>query len=311
MNNALESLLECPCCGGKNFTQVIDCKDYTVSNNVFSLVDCGVCGLRFTNPRPGEMDIGAYYKSEEYISHSGTAKGFINRAYLMVRNYTLRGKVRLIESLSPHTESVLDYGAGTGDFLAALKRAGFAVSGIEPSAEARKRAEDIHQIKIDSGVESSGLGVGSFDVITMWHVLEHVHRLSETILDLKSFLKDDGVMLIAVPNCESYDARFYKKFWAAYDVPRHLYHFNQSSMKMFLEKHGLMIVKTLPMYFDSFYVSLLSEKYIAERKKNSAIARAKTLALTMRAFFIGLLSNLMGLSNKKYFSSLIYVVRKK
>lgn len=292
----MESLLSCPSCSGKNITKFIDCKDFTVSKSTFSIMLCGNCELKFTSPRPAEADIAPYYQSEEYISHSGSSKGFINRIYLIVRNYTLGKKVALIQSLSGHGKNVLDYGAGTGDFLNALKKAGFAVSGIEPSAQAREHARQNHKIDLASSIETLNLKPGTLNCITMWHVLEHVHRLHETLEALKNSLTGDGVMLIAVPNADSYDASVYKEYWAAYDVPRHLYHFNQSSITMLLEKHGLWVERVMPMIFDSFYVSMLSEKY-----KGGNI---------LKAFFTGLLSNSKGSGNKKYFSSLIYIVRK-
>lgn len=305
----MESLLNCPACGGKNIAKFIDCKDFTVSKEAFSIVLCG-CGLKFTSPRPAEADIAPYYQSEEYISHSGSSKGFINCIYLIVRNYTLGKKVALVKSLSGHGKKVLDYGAGTGDFLNALKKEGFIVSGIEPSAQAREHAERTHGLVLQPEIGNWKLEIGRYDVITMWHVLEHVHRLNETLEALKNSLTGDGVMLVAVPNADSYDARVYEEFWAAYDVPRHLYHFNQTSMTMLLEKHGLRVDDVLPMYFDSFYVSMLSEKYKEASGKRQEERGGVGLAGLARAVWNGLVSNSKGGGDKKYFSSLIYVVRK-
>lgn len=292
----LEKLDYCPCCGGKNLSQYIDCKDFTVSSAIFSIVLCGDCKLKFTSPRVAEGDIAGYYESEDYISHSGTRKGLINRLYLLVRNYTLKQKVGLIASFNLSGNNVLDYGAGTGDFLNALKRAEYIVSGVEPSAQARTLAKSKHGLELFDGINHASFTIHHFDVITLWHVLEHIHQLNETLQKFKSLLKDDGVLLVAVPNADSYDARVYKEFWAAYDVPRHLYHFNIESMKELMKRNGFVIEKVLPMYFDSFYVSMLSEKY-----KNGNI---------VRAFLLGLLSDMQGLFYKRNFSSLIYVLKK-
>jgi 2-polyprenyl-3-methyl-5-hydroxy-6-metoxy-1,4-benzoquinol methylase len=291
----MESLLNCPACGGKNISKFIDCKDFTVSKETFSIMLCGDCKLKFTSPRPAEANIAPYYQSEEYISHSGKATGFINRIYLIIRSYTLIKKVQMILRLVGKNKSVLDYGAGTGDFLNALKGAGFTVAGVEPSATARENAKTNFGIVLTDNIQQSISNNQVFDLVTMWHVLEHVHRLDETLLQLKNLLTPSGVMLVAVPNADSYDASVYKEYWAAYDVPRHLYHFNQSSMTMLLEKYGMRVEKIMPMVFDSFYVSMLSEKY-----KGGNI---------LKAFFTGLWSNIKGAGDKKYYSSLIYVVR--
>ncbi len=292
----MEVLLNCPACGGKNVSKFIDCKDFTVSKEVFSIMLCGDCKLKFTSPRPAEADIAPYYQSEEYISHSGKATGFISRMYLIIRSYTLIKKVQMILRLVGKNKSVLDYGAGTGDFLNALKGAGFMVAGVEPSAQAREHARQTHKIELSSNIETLSAEPGTLNVITMWHVLEHVHRLDETLEALKNLLMPNGVMLVAVPNADSYDAAVYKEYWAAYDVPRHLYHFNQPSMTMLLEKHGMRVEQVMPMVFDSFYVSMLSEKY-----KGGNI---------LKAFLTGLWSNIKGTGDKKYYSSLIYVVKK-
>ncbi len=291
----MELLEECPACGAKNISKFIDCKDFTVTKESFRIVQCNACQLKFTNPRPPEIAIGPYYQSEEYISHTATKKGIINRIYLIVRQYTLVKKVQLILRLVGKSKRVFDYGAGTGDFLKTMKNAGFTVEGMEPSAQAREYALKTHGLVIQDRLGQAGNGE-LFDVVTMWHVLEHVHRLDKTLGALKDKLAGGGVMLVAVPNADSYDARVYKQYWAAYDVPRHLYHFNQSSMKRLLQKHGLQVSNVLPMVFDSFYVSMLSEKY-----KGGSI---------LKAFFNGLWSNIKGSGDKKYYSSLIYVVRK-
>lgn len=293
--NVLES---CPVCENQTHTKFIDCKDFTVSMEQFVIARCNQCGFLFTNPRPEEKQIGKYYESEDYVSHSGTSKGLINKLYHSIREYTIKKKVNLIKYSNPTASTILDYGAGTGEFLNAIKKAGFTVNGIEPSSEARKRAMENFGLNLHPQFNSKESPV--FDVITMWHVLEHVHMLNTLLADLYAQLDSRGTLIIAVPNCDSYDASFYKQYWAAYDVPRHLYHFSKNTMEKLLDKHRFRIDKIYPMYFDSFYVSMLSEKY----KGNNGL-----LGL-IRAGIIGGASNLMGAIDLKYFSSLIYVARK-
>lgn len=228
-------------------------------------MECSTCEFKFTNPRPVESEIGKYYQSEEYISHSNTTKGIINLAYKIVRNYTLKQKLKLINRLTNNREqaaiNLLDIGCGTGDFLHTCKSAGYKVVGIEPNPKALKFAKDKYSLDVKTEDNIKNLGNESFDVITMWHVLEHVHFLNDRIAELKFLLKKNGVLVVAVPNCSSFDAKIYKENWAAYDVPRHLYHFVYQDIKTLFEKKSMSIKEVLPMKFDSYYVSLLSEKY--------------------------------------------------
>lgn len=293
----LEKLESCPVCGSYKFSQFIDCKDFMASGLAFSILECRHCKLKFTCPRPPESNIAPYYASESYISHTETSKGLINKLYHFVRRLTIIQKVRLINSFKLKNKNILDFGAGTGNFLAALKKSGYHVSGIEPSEEARMFALKNNKVNLNAGLSFANFKPTSFSCITLWHVLEHVHQLNNTLEILSSLLTKNGVLLIAVPNAESHDAHIYKEYWAAYDVPRHLYHFTNESMSFLMKKHGFQIKKIRPMYFDSFYVSMLSEKY---RGGN-----------IFRAVFVGLASNILGLFNKRNFSSLIYIVQKR
>lgn len=301
----MEVVTTCPLCGGENYKQHIDCKDFTLSQEIFSIVKCSGCSFLFTNPRPGENEIGVYYKSDDYISHTGTSKGLINKLYHWVRNYTLKGKLKLIKQHHSAAKSILDYGAGTGEFLSVMRANGFEVTGLEPSTEARARAKEVSGIDLRDNSELPVLSANTYDVITLWHVLEHVHRIGETLHELNRVLTDDGLLLIAVPNSASFDAHHYKTYWAAYDVPRHLYHFQVETMEKLLLKYGFTVEKVLPMWFDSFYVSMLSEKYANGNAKSTGIAGL------FSAFYYGFTSNLKGMIDKRNFSSLMYVVRKK
>jgi len=272
----------------------ISCKDYTVSKESFSIVRDENSELLVTSPRPDDDDLGAYYESEDYISHSDSKKSVFDRIYQLVRNYTLRKKIKLINSFHISNKTILDLGAGTGDFLLACQKNGWEVEGVEPSDKARDVAEEKLNQKFKK--EVSEISNRKYDVITMWHVLEHVPNLNEYVIQLKGLLKENGRLIVAVPNHKSFDAEYYGTFWAAYDVPRHLWHFSQSAIAQLFLKENLEVLKILPMKFDAFYVSLLSEKYRNGRMN------------PFKSFYIGMRSNLKAKRTKEY-SSLIYIIK--
>lgn len=293
------SYINCPVCGSSSFKSVLSAKDYTVSNELFEIVECENCSLRFTQNVPDENAIHSYYKSENYISHSDTSKGFINTLYKRVRKKTLKEKRKLIEnSTGLKKGSILDVGSGTGAFANEMKEAGWSVTGLEPDEDARKVASEVHKIELSDIIQFYSLAENSFDAITMWHVLEHVHDLEGYMSKLRSILKERGKLFVAVPNYTSKDAAIYKDYWAAYDVPRHLYHFSPRSMKILVEKHEMKIEQYKPMWFDSFYVSMLSSKYM----------NGKTNLIT--SFINGFRSNLKAMRNIQQCSSVIYIISK-
>lgn len=272
----------------------LSCIDYTVSKDSFSILKDESNDFLITSPRPNDDDLGNFYESEDYISHTDAKKSLFDKVYQLVRNYALNQKIKLINSFNSEQKTILDIGAGTGDFLLACKKNGWKVSGVEPSEKAKKIAEDKLETQLFSNNE--GLKTKQFDVITMWHVLEHVPDVNKTIEELKAFLKSNGRLIIAVPNHKSYDANYYGKFWAAYDLPRHLWHFSQTSIKKLFAKQQMEVVKTLPMKFDAYYVSLLSEKYKTGKMN------------PVKAFITGFRSNLKAKTSKEY-SSLIYIIK--
>lgn len=292
----METINTCIICGSNEITHFMDCKDFTVSQKSFSIQECTKCKFKFTSPRPSSNEIGAYYKSEDYISHSDIKKGFIHRLYHLIRTYTLIKKLQLIMRFSVKKGKLFDYGCGTGAFLSFCTKNGWDTFGYEPDDDARK-------IAIENGAEVTN-DLNSFttslncDVFTMWHVLEHVHDLDSLFSFINKNLKTNGLFVVAVPNPTSFDAKHYKEFWAAYDVPRHLYHFSPENVKQLVEKNGLKLIKILPMVFDSFYVSMLSEKY-----KTGKINYFK-------AFFNGLRSNYKAINNPTEYSSQIYLFKK-
>jgi 2-polyprenyl-3-methyl-5-hydroxy-6-metoxy-1,4-benzoquinol methylase len=291
---------QCPVCAGTQIQNSFSAKDYTVSNEVFTIAKCNGCTHLFTQNVASQNDIGKYYQSENYISHSDTQAGIINKLYHTVRKRTLAGKKNLVQKETGKQQGkILDIGCGTGAFLNTMKEANWNTTGLEPDDTARKKALELYKIQARPSHEIFDLPNDSYDAISMWHVLEHVHQLQEYIAQLKNMLTANGKIFIAVPNYTSYDAQHYGAYWAAYDVPRHLYHFSPASMKTLVEQHGLKIKKIKAMWFDSFYVSMLSEQY-----KNGK-------ANIVKAFFIGLLSNVKTMFDKEKCSSLIYVIEKK
>lgn len=301
----MEVLTECPICEHTSFAPFITCKDYTVSKQNFEIVSCSQCGFKFTNPRPTEADLGQYYESEEYISHSNTNKGLVNKLYQYARYYTLSKKLQLVsQTTRKKNAAILDYGCGTGEFLNTCKSAGWSTKGVEPSDLGRDQAKENYALEVYNDVFDPAFDNDQFDVITLWHVLEHVSRLKPTMERLLHLLKDGGHIIIAVPNPASKDAAIYKEHWAAYDVPRHLYHFTPETIKKLCDQFSLELVRTLPMVLDSFYVSMLSEKYRSEDS-----GKSNPLGLP-KAFWNGFRSNLNASLHPGTSSSQIYVFKK-
>ena len=288
----------CPVCESSDLADYLHSQDHFLSKESFTITSCNDCGFLFTNPRPDEEALPRYYESEAYISHSNVKKGLISSLYQSVRKYTLRKKVGLLTSYIK-TGHALDIGCGTGEFLKSLSKSKFEVTGIEPNEGARNFARNNYGLEVHDENHLRKFANESFNVITMWHVLEHVSNLNERISMIKGLLKKSGILIVAVPNPESFDAEFYHAHWAAWDLPRHLYHFKKQDIFSLFKKVDMEIVKIHPMVFDSFYVSLLSEKY----KTGSANL--------IRPFFVGLISNLKAVLHTKNYSSQIYVIRHK
>lgn len=290
----------CPVCKSNHIQQVLAANDYTVSHEAFTIWQCGDCSLRFTQNIPSINSIAKYYQSDDYVSHSNTKKGFINRLYHLVRSITLRSKRNLVKQVTTLTEgNLLDVGAGTGAFAAIMKKAGWNVTGLEPDEVARQNAKTNHQLNLQTLDALHHQPASHYHAITLWHVLEHVHDLHQYLETFNRILKPTGTLLVAVPNYTSYDAQIYKQHWAAYDVPRHLYHFSPHSMDVLMEQHNMQVVAHKPMWFDSFYVAMLSEKY-----RNGSINY-------LRAVVNGLLSNWKAFDEVSKCSSVIYIIRKK
>lgn len=289
----------CPVCNSGNIHFVLSVKDFTVSEEAFPVWQCDDCTLRFTQEVPDAESINPYYKSDDYISHTNTSKGLINQLYQKVRKRTMRQKAEIVEKLTGLQQGkLLDIGAGVGTFLSTMKNRNWNVTGLEPDRDARILANKLYAINLLSSDKLFDFEKNHFDAITMWHVLEHVHDLHHYIAQLKAIVKDEGKIFIAVPNYTSKDASIYQQYWAAYDVPRHLYHFSPKSIDRLMQQHGLRVINLLPMWYDSFYISMLSSKY--KYGKTQYISSA----------YNGLRSNQQAMQDVDKCSSVIYVIEK-
>jgi 2-polyprenyl-3-methyl-5-hydroxy-6-metoxy-1,4-benzoquinol methylase len=268
-------------------------KDYSVSQETFDLYHDQDLDILITHPQPSLDILGKYYESADYISHTDSKRSLFEKAYHFVKNIALKNKLNLINTYQPSKGLILDIGAGTGDFLSVAQNNGWKTIGVEPSDKAKTIAKNKGVSFVESTTE---LESHTFDVISMWHVLEHVPNLEEQVTELKRLLKPSGTLIIAVPNFKSFDAKHYGKFWAAYDVPIHFWHFSKLAIQKLFERENMKLEKVLPMKFDSFYVSLLSEKYKTGKMNY------------FKAFFIGLQSNWKAKRNFEY-SSHIYILK--
>jgi 2-polyprenyl-3-methyl-5-hydroxy-6-metoxy-1,4-benzoquinol methylase len=289
----------CPVCQNTQTHFALRVKDHSVSQEFFDIYECPRCGFRFTKNPPAGEKMGRYYQSEDYISHSNTREGIVNSLYHAVRNHTLATKYHLLKKETGLSNGDhLDIGAGTGAFVQYMNTHGWKSVGIEPDEKARERALAHHDTQLLPAAAFEGFEPESFDAISLWHVLEHVHDLYPYMERIKTILKPKASVFIAVPNFTSYDATKYGADWAAYDVPRHLYHFSPESMRWLLKAAGFRLIESVPMWWDSYYISLLSEKYAGGRPS------------LIKGFFTGALSNVKALRDKDKCSSLIYVAVK-
>jgi len=289
----------CPLCASKNIQASLATMDYSISKEAFDIFDCADCSFRFTQLIPSPETIGPYYNSEVYISHSDTKEGFVNSVYHRARDLMLNRKRKLVQSLT-QGKRLLDVGSGTGYFLDHMKRNGYQVKGIEIDADARRATKEKFGIEVG---EPASLLEGKIkekvEIVTMWHVLEHLHDLHGYMGSIRHQLTDDGFLLIAVPNHASYDAQYYKKLWAAYDVPRHLWHFTPKTIAQLAAINGFEVVSQKRLPLDPFYNSLLSEQY-----------KGNKLAL-FSGGVVGGISLLKSYLNPKKSTSPIYILKKK
>ena len=287
----------CPVCSCSNLLKKLDCIDHSTSKEKFTIVSCETCDFAFTNPRPKDDSLDRYYKSEMYISHTNNKKGAFNWMYHKVRKYAISTKLNLLRRTSKN-KNHLDIGCGTGEFLNACKKNGYNTKGIEPSKLAREQAIKNFNLSVSKNTNLNQYQNNQFDSISMWHVLEHIPSINKTIEEFNRILSEKGKIIVAVPNHKSLDAKYYKEFWAGWDVPIHLWHFSKFSIEKLFNKYNFKLIEKKPMLFDSFYVSVLSEEYKTGKKK------------FIKGFIIALFSNIVGIITKRGCSSTIYVFEK-
>lgn len=294
------NITTCPLCGGTHIERETTCVDHYATGEMFQLCRCADCGFLLTQDFPAEAEIGRYYAVPQYVSHSDTRQGIVNRIYHMVRSYMLGRKARLVERAAHRKEGrLLDIGTGTGYFADVMQRRGWQVQAIEKNEQARAFAAQHFGLEVQPTEELWRYERNSFHVVTLWHVMEHLEHLNETWDRLYELLDEHGVLVVAVPNCSSFDARHYGAYWAAYDVPRHLWHFTPDTIQQFGSKHGFIMAERHPMPFDAFYVSMLTERNMR-----------RSLPF-LRGLLTGTLAWFSSLVRKERSSSMIYVFRKK
>jgi len=293
-NIQLIEILSCPICGNKEFSLYLKTKDFFFTQEEFSLSKCKSCSLVFTNPIP--QDISKYYDTTDYLSHNTGDNGILGKIYSTLRNINIKRKYNLVSKYN-HQGNILDIGCGTGELLSFFNNKKWNAVGIEPNNSARKFAINKHGITVFDEKKLTSLTPDTFDVISMWHVLEHVPDLHKRISQVSKLLKKDGTIFIALPNLSSPDSLKYKEYWSALDVPRHLYHFNQETFETLISLHNMKLIHAEPMKFDSYYVSMLSEKYL------------KNKLYIPLAVINGFISNIKA-KRKNNYSSMIFVVKK-
>lgn len=288
----------CPICQQTEFAAIFNVIDQLVSRESFTILECRHCGCRLTQGAPDQTASTKYYQSTDYISHSNTSRGLINRIYQLVRKRTLLQKVKWVAQATGSSGGrVLDVGSGTGAFVATLRKSGWQADGLEPDPTARAVAQTDFGVSLLDIDQLSNLPAASFDAITLWHVLEHVHDLNGYMKQFHRLLKPAGHLLIALPNYTSWDARYFGKWWAAYDVPRHLYHFSPSAVRALSKQHGFDLAAVRPMRYDAFYIALLSHQHRVGSSR------------WLKSCWIGFYSNVYALFNRERDSSLVYVMR--
>jgi SAM-dependent methyltransferase len=290
------TITKCKICNNEDFKQFSSTKDYFFSGESFSLSQCIKCGFVFTNPIPDKEIISKYYKTDKYFSHDIENKGLMGKLYKIVRDWNLGNKSRLINKYKTGGK-VLDIGCGTGEFLNHMKNKGFLVSGIEPEPKARNFAIKKYGLDIMNEDRLENLSNDNFDIISMWHVLEHVYNINARLKKIHDLLDNDGYFFNALPMIDSPDSKKFGKYWAGLDVPRHLHHFSTNTFQRLASNNGFKVIDKYPMKFDSYFVSLLSH----QAKKNSLAP--------VRGFYDGFISNLKADKNKNY-SSMIFVLKK-
>ena len=289
----------CPACGSNKYEKVLAASDYLVSGESFEIMECNDCSLRFTSPIPDSNEVVNYYESDKYISHTKRVTSIFDIVYKIVRKFTLRSKWKIVKRISQkQSGTLLDIGCGAGNFLRIMKQSGWNIKGVEVNEEVRKLAE-VNTNSIILNQTEFFNSTHKYDVITLWHSLEHLHELEQYLNTISLSLNANGVIVIAVPNYKSFDAEYFKQNWAAYDVPRHLYHFSFDAMVILMRKYKFKLIQSAQLPFDSFYVSLLSETSVRLRRN------------VVKAMLVGWKSYWQGRRDSKKGSSILFILKAK
>lgn len=272
--------------------RVITTYDFFKTQEKFEIIQTNLPGVLQTYPTPENLE--PYYHSDNYQSHKKEASSPIDYIYRLLRKYNLFLKYKLIKDLDYASADILDFGCGTGELVQYLNTKGYNAVGYEPNRNALSilKERGTPQIKNIQQIENQ------YDIITLFHVLEHLREPIETINLLKKHLTINGLLIIALPNHSSWDAAHYQQFWAAYDVPRHLWHYNKEGIKQLLNQLDFKLIKQSGQPFDPYFISLLSEQY-----KKSKFPFSKALIK-------GSISNIKALYNKQYSSNIFVFTRK-
>lgn len=274
--------------------EVCSTQDYLVSGETFSIRWDESKGFAATYPQPDAKKLGLYYESDAYISHNEPQQSVVGFLYRFARRYMFRVKHKMFKKLLPADATILDYGCGTGGFLEYTYSQSYRSFGVETSAKAREQATRKNLAVAESW---ENLAQEKFNLISMWHVLEHVSDLDHCVQEIQNRLDINDILLIAVPNLNAFDALHYAEFWAAFDVPRHLWHFSQRGIKQLIEPNGFELIAQHPLILDALYIA-----YVSEKHKNSRFPLIKGI-------FRGLQSNWKAKKTGEY-SSLVYLFRK-
>ena len=258
MNMKMHDQDYCPLCSKSDLQVFREVSDWRGSQETFTIRQCTNCHFLITTPRPVNEELGRYYPSEDYVSHTDKPKGLFDKVYFAVQQKNLKDKHQKISKFITQGQ-LLDYGCGAGSFMQFMKQNSWEVEGVELSEQAAAIASKRVGAKVLSPLNYEKKEA-SFDLITLWHVLEHLPEIEDRLVDFYRWLKPGGYLFLALPNHRSLDARHFGSHWAAWDVPIHLWHFNQESMKQLAKRMEMEWVDTFPMPFDAYYVSMISAK---------------------------------------------------